>query len=192
MFATVVVCLGLLASSPDSTAEALIRQALECEARGQDAERHRFLELAVQADPASSTARGLLGQVKVDDQWLNPDQAAVREQSDDQRGAARPVRGEAGCHPGYGRGSLEARPLVRAAGAEGRVDCPPDAGHPPGSGKPRGLAAPGLPLVSRPLDERGADCRPECRPPESEPRRSALASPACSLEGLAPGPGQTG
>lgn len=87
MSAYIVVCLGLLTSSPDSTAEALIRQALECEARGQDGERHHFLELAVQADPASPTARGLLGQVKVDDQWLNPDQAAGREQSDDQRAA---------------------------------------------------------------------------------------------------------
>ncbi|HMF38784.1 MAG TPA: polymorphic toxin-type HINT domain-containing protein [Isosphaeraceae bacterium] len=87
MSVSVVVCLGLLASSPDSTAEALIRQALECEARGQDGERHRFLQLAVQAEPASSTARGLLGQVKVEDQWLNPDQAAGREQSDDQRAA---------------------------------------------------------------------------------------------------------
>ncbi len=87
MSATIVVCLGLLASSPDSTAAALIRQALECEASGQDGERQRFLELAVQADPASLTARGLLGQVKVDDLWLNPDQAAGRDQSDDQRAA---------------------------------------------------------------------------------------------------------
>src|SRR5271165_2964861 len=87
MSATIIVCLGLLASSPDSTAAALIRQALECEARGQEDERRRFLELAVQADPASPTARGLLGQVKFDDLWLNPDQAAGREQSDDQRAA---------------------------------------------------------------------------------------------------------
>jgi len=87
MTATIVVCLGLLASSPDSTAAALIRQALECEARGQEGERLLLLELAVQADPASPTARGLLGQVKFDDLWLNPDQAAGREQSDDQRAA---------------------------------------------------------------------------------------------------------
>ena len=177
MSTCVVVCLGLLASSPDSSAEALIRQALECEAKGQYGERQRLLELAVQADPASPTARGLLGQVKVDDQWLDPDQAAGREQSDEQRAAllAR-VRGEAGRHPGYGRGTLEARSLVRAARAEGRVDCPPDAGHPPRSRKPRGLAAPRLPLVSRPLDERRADCRHRGRPAKSEPRRSPLAS----------------
>ncbi len=87
MSACIIVCLGLLASSPDSTAAALIRQALECEARGQQGERRHFLELAVQADPASPTARGLLGQLKFDDLWLNPDQAAGREQSDDQRAA---------------------------------------------------------------------------------------------------------
>ena len=87
MFTCVVACMGLLASAPDSSAEALIRQALECEAKGQSSERIRLLELAVQADPASPTARGLLGQVKVDGQWLQPDQAASRDQSDDQRAA---------------------------------------------------------------------------------------------------------
>ena len=85
MFTCVVACLGLVASAPDSSAEALIRQALECEAKGQSGERQRLLELAVQADPASPTARGLLGQVKVDGQWLSPEQAAGREQSDAQR-----------------------------------------------------------------------------------------------------------
>ena len=79
MSAYLIVWLGLLASSPDSSAEALIRQALECEAIGQYGERHRLLELAVGVDPASPTARGLLGQVKVGDQWLKPDQAADRD-----------------------------------------------------------------------------------------------------------------
>ncbi len=88
MFTSLVACLGLLASFPDSTADVLIRQALECEAKGQQVERQRLLEIAVQADPESSTARGLLGQVKIDGQWLNQDQAASREQSDGQRAAA--------------------------------------------------------------------------------------------------------
>jgi Pretoxin HINT domain len=85
MFSHVVIALGLLASNPDSTAASIIQQALDCEAQGQDAERDRLLELAVQADPSSETARGLLGQVKLDGQWLNPAEAIGRERTDEER-----------------------------------------------------------------------------------------------------------
>ncbi|MGC8644195.1 MAG: polymorphic toxin-type HINT domain-containing protein, partial [Isosphaeraceae bacterium] len=87
MFPYVVIAVSLLTSNPDSTAAALIQQALECETEGQDADRNRLLELAVQADPSSATARGLLGQVEIDGQWLDPAEAAGREQSDQYRAA---------------------------------------------------------------------------------------------------------
>ena len=87
MFASFIIGLGLLTCAADSTAQALIQQALACEAKGRDAERDRLLELAVQADPTSTTARGLLGQIKLDDQWLDPAEATGRERSDEERAA---------------------------------------------------------------------------------------------------------
>src|SRR6516165_4800824 len=83
MLAHIVIGLGFLTSYPDSTAQELIHSALDCEARGQEGDRLRFLELAVQADPASPTARGLLGQIKIDGQWQSPDAATGRERSHD-------------------------------------------------------------------------------------------------------------
>ena len=74
------------ASRGSSVAE-LLRQALVCESRGQDSERRRLLELAVETDPANATARGLLGQVQVDGRWLTPDQAAQRERTGEEQAA---------------------------------------------------------------------------------------------------------
>ena len=82
-----MIGLGLLAGTPESTADAFIRQALDCEAKGNDAESKRLLELAVQADPTSARARGLLGQVKVDGHWQNPAETAGRERLDQERAA---------------------------------------------------------------------------------------------------------
>ena len=125
---------------------ALIQQALACEAKGQDAERKRFLELAVQADPASPVARGLLGQVKVDGQWLNPVEAAGREQSDDGRAAFRAqYEARRDATPEKAAAHVEACPLVRGARAEGRGDRPPDARHPARPVKSSGVASAGLP-----------------------------------------------
>jgi hypothetical protein len=87
-----------LAGTPDSPADPLIRQALECEATGQTAECLRLLALALQAEPASTTARGLMGQINLDGQWLdlraavnnelsNQDRAALLERYKARRGA---------------------------------------------------------------------------------------------------------
>ncbi len=46
-----------------------------------------MLQLAVETDPTNVTARGLLGQMQVDGQWLTPEQAADREQTGDERAA---------------------------------------------------------------------------------------------------------
>lgn len=87
MLAYMLIGLSLLGSSPDSTAATLIQQALACEAKGQYSDRTRLLEQAIQADPSSARARGLLGQVLVDGQWMNPADASSRRQSDQEKAA---------------------------------------------------------------------------------------------------------
>ena len=59
-----------------------IRLALWCEAHGLTAERMRHLALAVLADPANATARGLSGLVARDGRWLPPDSVAQAIRTD--------------------------------------------------------------------------------------------------------------
>lgn len=108
MFVMAWLCLSLVAplfaGSPDakpaSVAEALrayearkskagtdaasqVALALWCEANGLKAERTKHLSRAVLADPKSTTARGLLGQVEVSDGWDNPDGVRAKIQADE-------------------------------------------------------------------------------------------------------------
>ena len=141
MSAYLIVCLGLVASSPDTlNAEALVRQALECEAKGQYGERHRLLELAVNRTPqpdGPGTARPGQSRRSVAGSRSGRRPRALRRSA---RGITLPVRRRRAATPGYGLRSLEARPLVRAARAEGRIDCPPDQVTHLDPAEPRGLA----------------------------------------------------
>ena len=63
-------------------AEAQVSLALWCEAHGLAVERRNHLTKAVEADPASATARGLLGQVEDRGEWQTVDAVAERVKSD--------------------------------------------------------------------------------------------------------------
>src|SRR5262249_24614945 len=65
-------------------ADAHLRLALWCEARGMTAERIKHLAAAVANDPANALARGLLGLVAYNGKWARPD-AVSREANDDPR-----------------------------------------------------------------------------------------------------------
>ncbi len=88
-FFALAVCLGLASSPPEANASNLIQQAIACEERGQDAQRQHLLELAVEAEPENSTARGLLGQVKLGDRWVREQDASQRVLSDSDEAALR-------------------------------------------------------------------------------------------------------
>ena len=64
------------AASAGRDAEAQVRLALWCEARGMAAERTKHLTRAVLIDPENAKARGLLGQVKLDGRWLRTSDVA--------------------------------------------------------------------------------------------------------------------
>ena len=59
-------------------ADAHVRLALWCESHGLESERWKHLAIAVLADPAHATARGLMGLVTYRGAWRSPD--AVRDQ----------------------------------------------------------------------------------------------------------------
>jgi hypothetical protein len=69
-------------------AEAHVRLALWCEAHGLQAERWRHLAIAVLADPAHATARGLLGLVAYRGGWRSPEDVSARIGSDASYSAA--------------------------------------------------------------------------------------------------------
>jgi len=62
--------------------EAQIKLALWCEAHGLKAERVKHLALAVLADPANATARGLLGLVAYKGRWQRPEAVRKAVESD--------------------------------------------------------------------------------------------------------------
>jgi len=64
------------------TPEDQVRLALWCEAHGLTAERMRHLALALLADPANATARGLSGLVARDGRWVAPDSVAQAVRTD--------------------------------------------------------------------------------------------------------------
>ena len=68
-------------------ADAHVRLALWCEARGLIAERTKHLTIATLIDPNHAAARGLLGMVRYKGQWLSPDAVAARIQADPERQA---------------------------------------------------------------------------------------------------------
>jgi hypothetical protein len=63
-------------------AEAHVRLALWCESRGLGAERLKHLAIAVLADPAHATARGLMGLVAYRGGWRSPEDVSARIGSD--------------------------------------------------------------------------------------------------------------
>ena len=64
------------------TADDQVKLALWCEAHGLTAERLKHLTRAVLLDPADATARGLLGQVSYNGNWLRPDAVEAEVASD--------------------------------------------------------------------------------------------------------------
>jgi hypothetical protein len=75
-------------ASEQSSAGALVRRALEAEARGRAAERKTYLERAVAADPSNPQARGLLGLVEDGGRWVRPEEAGRRARDDATMAAA--------------------------------------------------------------------------------------------------------
>jgi hypothetical protein len=63
-------------------ADAHVRLALWCEAHGMEAERLKHLAMAVLADPAHATARGLMGLVAFGGGWQSPEAVSVHVSSD--------------------------------------------------------------------------------------------------------------
>src|SRR4051794_1585205 len=94
--ALLIVCAGLLgtpgagaddpllaeyrraAAAVGRDADAHVRLALWCEARGLGAERVKHLALAVLHRPSHPTARGLMGLVAYRDRWQPPEAVAAR------------------------------------------------------------------------------------------------------------------
>ena len=64
-------------------AEGQLRLALWCEAHGLNAEKLRHLAAAVLGDPASATARALMGMVDDGGKWRDPQAVAARVQADE-------------------------------------------------------------------------------------------------------------
>ncbi len=102
MTTVVVLALTLIAASPSSgpsaedlasydaakasvgrDAEANVKLALWCEARGLQAERLKHLARAVLTDPTNTAARGLLGLVEYRGQWKRPEAVADKVKSDE-------------------------------------------------------------------------------------------------------------
>jgi len=69
-------------------ADAHVRMALWCEARGLDSERLKHLAIAVLTDPAHATARGLLGLVAFRGQWQSPQAIHDQLEADETTSAA--------------------------------------------------------------------------------------------------------
>ncbi|MDG3007805.1 polymorphic toxin-type HINT domain-containing protein [Paludisphaera mucosa] len=74
-------------ASAGRDAEAQVRLALWCEARGMAAERTTHLMRAVLIDPENARARGLLGQVKHDGKWLRAEDVAKAVEQSPERQA---------------------------------------------------------------------------------------------------------
>ena len=64
-------------------AEAHVRLALWCEARGMTEKRAKHLALAVQFDPTNSLARGLMGQIEDRGAWKSAESIKKRVESDE-------------------------------------------------------------------------------------------------------------
>jgi hypothetical protein len=105
MVSAVLLCATVFAATPPAAAEDLAayetarmqvgrssdahtRLALWCEAHGLGAERVKHLALAVLADPANATARGLMGLVAYRGRWERPDAVAERVKADEALSAA--------------------------------------------------------------------------------------------------------
>ena len=76
-------------ASAGSSAEAQVKLALWCEARGLSAERLKHLARAVLIDPKNATARGLLGLVVYGGNWIKPEEVSAQIQADEALSAKR-------------------------------------------------------------------------------------------------------
>ena len=98
-------------------------------------------------DPANLTARGLLGQVQVDGQWLTPEQAAGPERAGEEQAALLAeyeTRRAAAADTASAQWKLAL--WCERHGLNGGSHGSLHPGHPPGPDEPGRLAAPGLPL----------------------------------------------
>ncbi len=105
MLSSLLICFGLLAAGPERPtadewkaytqarteagrdSEAHVRLALWCEQHGLTSRRLEHLALALMADPANTTARGLMGLIRDANTWRKPEQVAERWQADADRAA---------------------------------------------------------------------------------------------------------
>lgn len=78
-----------LQASAGRGADAQVKLALWCEAHGLRAERVKHLALAVLADPANATARGLMGLVAYRGRWQRPQDVTDKVKADADQSAAR-------------------------------------------------------------------------------------------------------
>ena len=159
-------------------ADAQVKLALWCEARGLKAERLSHLAAAILTDPSHAAARGLMGLVAYGGRWERPEAVGERVKADSELAAklaeynarrdAIAATAEAHWHlalwcerEGLARGRRPfrhrrpARPVPRRRLAEAR-----------------------LRQQGRPLDHRGPARRRACRGPRPEARRQAVARPA--------------
>ncbi|MDR3634696.1 MAG: hypothetical protein P4L84_12900, partial [Isosphaeraceae bacterium] len=66
-----------------ASADAHVKLALWCEARGLNAQRLKHLALAVVLDPKHAAARGLLGQLPYQGKWMSPEKVSEKVKADD-------------------------------------------------------------------------------------------------------------
>ncbi|MGP0064670.1 MAG: polymorphic toxin-type HINT domain-containing protein [Isosphaeraceae bacterium] len=100
MFASLLVCVGLLSQSPPASAPDLaayeiakahagrdpnahVKLALWCEAHGLDAERLKHLARAVLIDPKNVAARGMMGLVAHEGRWASPEAVSQQVKGDE-------------------------------------------------------------------------------------------------------------
>jgi hypothetical protein len=96
MVAFVLICAGLLGSSPPDRADyqaaaakagrdagAHLKLAVWCEAHGMDAERLKHLAAALASDPQHAAARAMLGLVAYNGRWLQPEKVGEAVRADE-------------------------------------------------------------------------------------------------------------
>ncbi len=124
------------------------------------AERMKHLAMAVLYDPSNGLARGLMGLVAYQGKWERPDEVSREAQDDPKRKALlQEYLQRRAKHARDGRRPLEAGHLVRAERLEAASERPFPPGLEAGSLAGRGVEAPGIQEVGRPLDQAGAGGR---------------------------------
>ncbi|WP_165226162.1 polymorphic toxin-type HINT domain-containing protein [Aquisphaera insulae] len=96
MISAWILCTCLVASGPDgqpavhpkkAESESQVKQALQAEAKGLDAERLTHLARAIALDPGNALARGLMGLVEYQGRWQRSETVEAKVRADDARAA---------------------------------------------------------------------------------------------------------